>query len=65
MKSAKDVAIDAVREAFGLMGWSRETFIVMIADKGEMGQNVRKAVDVFERVIEADRKQNANARAPS
>lgn len=65
MKSAKDVAIDAVQEAFGLTVWSRETFLVMLADKGEIGGNLRKSVAVFDRVIEADRKQHASMRAPS
>jgi hypothetical protein len=65
MKSAKDVAIDAVREAFGMTGFSRETFVVMMNDKGETGSIYRKAVEAVERAIEMDRKASASLRAPS
>jgi len=65
MKSAREVAIDAAREAFGLGGWSRETFLVMLQDKCETGVSLRRAVDVFERAIEADRRVHASLHAPS
>jgi hypothetical protein len=65
MKTARDVAIGVVQEAFGLGGWLRETFLVMLADKCELGANLRKMVDTLERAIEADRKMQSSMRAPS
>lgn len=65
MKSARDVAIDAVREAFGMTGFTRETFVVMVKDPGDTGAIYRKAIDAVERAIESDRKAHASLRAPS
>lgn len=65
MRSAKDVAILAVQEAFGLTTWERATFVAMLGDKGETGASLRRAVDAVERAIDADRKLQASMLAAS
>lgn len=64
MKSAKDLAIDAVHEAMG-SGWGRATFMQMLQDQGDAGTQLRKLVGAVERAIESDRKTRDGMRAPS
>lgn len=64
MKSAKDTAIDAVHEYMG-QGFSREMFLLIINDSGEVGTGARKMVSVFEKAIEKDRAAIIKSMGPS
>jgi hypothetical protein len=57
----------ATAVVYGMLGnnFSRQTFDVMAADKSETGDFIRKWIVAVEKGIEADRKEQASARAPS
>lgn len=64
MRTARDVAIDAVHEFMG-QGFSREMFLLIIKDSGDVGTNARKMVDAIERAIEKDRAAFRKSMEPS
>lgn len=64
MKSARDRAIDVVHAMMG-GGFGRDTFLVMMADRGDTGTVIRKWVDAVEAGVEQDRREVAAAGKPS
>ena len=64
MKTAKDVAIDVVHEFMG-QGFSREMFLLIIKDSGDVGKNAQKLVDTIEKAIEKDRTSVRKSMGPS
>lgn len=64
MKTARDRALDALHSVMGV-GFSRETFTMMVEDKSDNGRHLKKLCDAVERAIEADRTEQEKARSPS
>ena len=65
MKTARDVAVDVVHEMIGKSAVTREMVLSLIEDRGDIGRDLRKMRDTVERAVEADRRDQRKAHAPS